>query len=122
MFPDALLDRFAAPIRALPDRKRALTWRLIRIVLALLAGASLALAVIGRVLELRPDALDGRKLSFATLGGAALHLPGLATVLGLGLMPLAITAQDAPPAPKSPEAPAAEAAPAAPAAAPAKKS
>lgn len=43
-------------------------------------------------------------------------LPGLATVLGLGLMPLAITAQDAPPAPKSPEAPVAEAAPAAPAA------
>ncbi|MGE8585951.1 MAG: hypothetical protein ACN6O9_24615, partial [Agrobacterium tumefaciens] len=36
-------------------------------------GASLALAVIGRVLELRPDALDGRKLSFATLGGAALQ-------------------------------------------------
>ena len=42
MFPDALLDRFAAPIRALPDRKRALTWRLIRIVLALLAGAGTA--------------------------------------------------------------------------------
>lgn len=38
-------------------------------------------------------------------------LPGLATVLGLGLMPLAITAQDAPPAPKSPEAPAAPTAP-----------
>ncbi|MDH6296279.1 hypothetical protein SAMN03159422_04457 [Agrobacterium fabrum] len=36
-------------------------------------GASLALAVIGRVLELKPDALDGRKLSFATLGGAALQ-------------------------------------------------
>ena len=44
MFPDALLDRFAAPIRALPDRKRALTWRLIRIVLALLAGAGTAFA------------------------------------------------------------------------------
>ncbi|PAW64358.1 MAG: hypothetical protein B9S36_02660 [Verrucomicrobiia bacterium Tous-C2TDCM] len=44
-------------------------------------------------------------------------LPGLATVLGLGFMPLAITAQDAPPAPKSPEAPAA--APSAPGAAPA---
>ena len=44
MFPDALLNRFAAPIRALPDRKRALTWRLIRIVLALLAGAGTAFA------------------------------------------------------------------------------
>lgn len=44
MFPDALLDRFAAPIRALPDKKRALTWRLIRIVLALLAGAGTAFA------------------------------------------------------------------------------
>lgn len=41
-------------------------------------------------------------------------LPGLATVLGLGFMPLAITAQDAPPAPKSPEAPAASAVPSAP--------
>ena len=50
-------------------------------------------------------------------------LPGLATVLGLGFMPLAITAQDAPPAPKSPEAPAAApsapGAPGAPGAAPA---
>ncbi len=47
-------------------------------------------------------------------------LPGLATVFGLGLMPLAATAQDAPPAPKSPEAPAdAPAAPDAPQAAPA---
>lgn len=47
-------------------------------------------------------------------------LPGLATVFGLGLMPLAATAQDAPPAPKSPEAPAAApAAPDAPQAAPA---
>ncbi len=36
-------------------------------------GASLALAVIGRVLELKPGALDGRNLSFATLGGAALQ-------------------------------------------------
>ncbi|KJF66494.1 hypothetical protein [Rhizobium nepotum] len=36
-------------------------------------GASLGLAVIGRVLELRPDALNGRNLSFATLGGAALQ-------------------------------------------------
>lgn len=36
-------------------------------------GASLALATIGRVLELKPDALDGRTLSFATLGGAALQ-------------------------------------------------
>jgi len=44
MFPDALLDRFAAPIRALPERRRRLTWRLIRIVLALLAGAGTALA------------------------------------------------------------------------------
>lgn len=47
-------------------------------------------------------------------------LPGLATVFGLGLMPLAATAQDAPPAPKSPEAPAAApAAPDAPQASPA---
>ena len=44
MFPDALLDRFAAPIRALPDRRRAWTWRMIRIVLALLAGAGAAFA------------------------------------------------------------------------------
>ncbi|WP_454700931.1 hypothetical protein [Agrobacterium burrii] len=36
-------------------------------------GASLALAVIGRVLELNPEALNGRNLSFATLGGAALQ-------------------------------------------------
>ncbi|NTZ90964.1 hypothetical protein [Agrobacterium tumefaciens] len=36
-------------------------------------GASLALAVIGRVLELKPEALNGRNLSFATLGGAALQ-------------------------------------------------
>jgi len=57
----------------------------------------------------RPSLVDSMK-NTTTL------LPGLATVLGLGLMPLAITAQDAPPAPKSPEAPAAEAAPAAPAA------
>jgi peptidyl-prolyl cis-trans isomerase C len=57
----------------------------------------------------RPSLVDSMK-NTTTL------LPGLATVLGLGLMPLAITAQDAPPAPKSPEAPAATAAPAAPAA------
>lgn len=44
MFPDALLDRFAAPFRALPERRRAWTWRLIRIVLALLVGAGTALA------------------------------------------------------------------------------
>lgn len=44
MFPDALLDRFAAPIRALPDRRRVWTWRMIRIVLALLAGAGAAFA------------------------------------------------------------------------------
>lgn len=44
MFPDALLDRFAAPIRAMPDKRRALTWRLIRIGLALLAGAGTAFA------------------------------------------------------------------------------
>ncbi|WAC60083.1 apolipoprotein N-acyltransferase [Brevundimonas sp. SL130] len=44
MFPDAALDRFAARIRALPDKRRALTWRLIRIGLALLAGAGTALA------------------------------------------------------------------------------
>jgi parvulin-like peptidyl-prolyl isomerase len=55
----------------------------------------------------RPSLVDSMK-NTTTL------LPGLATVLGLGLMPLAITAQDAPPAPKSPEAPAAPAAPAAP--------
>ncbi len=44
MMIDAVLDRFAAPIRALPDKKRALTWRLVRIVLALLAGAGTAFA------------------------------------------------------------------------------
>lgn len=44
MMIDALLDRFAAPIRALPDKKRALIWRLVRIVLALLAGAGTAFA------------------------------------------------------------------------------
>ncbi len=44
MMIDAVLDRFAAPIRALPDRRRALTWRLIRILLALLAGAGTAFA------------------------------------------------------------------------------
>lgn len=44
MFPDAALDRFAARIRALPERRRALTWRLIRIGLALMAGAGTALA------------------------------------------------------------------------------
>jgi pimeloyl-ACP methyl ester carboxylesterase len=36
-------------------------------------GASLALAVAGRVLELKPDAFDGRNVSFVTLGGAALQ-------------------------------------------------
>lgn len=36
-------------------------------------GASLALAVAGRVLELKPDAFDGRSVSFVTLGGAALQ-------------------------------------------------
>lgn len=36
-------------------------------------GASLALAVAGRVLELKPDAFDGRHVSFVTLGGAALQ-------------------------------------------------
>ena len=44
MFPDAALDRFAARVRALPEKRRALTWRLIRIGLALLAGAGTALA------------------------------------------------------------------------------
>jgi len=44
MFPDAALDRFAARIRSLPERRRALTWRVIRIGLALLAGAGTALA------------------------------------------------------------------------------
>jgi len=44
MTPDALLDRLAGPIRALPPRRRALSWRLIRIALALLAGAGTALA------------------------------------------------------------------------------
>lgn len=61
----------------------------------------------------RPSLVDSMK-NTTTL------LPGLATALGLGLMPLAATAQDAPPAPKSPEAPAAvPAAPDAPQAAPA---
>ncbi|MFK3693026.1 hypothetical protein ACI2J4_22500 [Agrobacterium tumefaciens] len=46
-------------------------------------GASLALAVIGRALELRPDALDGRKLSFATLGGAALQCAFLSSATRL---------------------------------------
>jgi peptidyl-prolyl cis-trans isomerase C len=55
----------------------------------------------------RPSLVDSMK-NTTTL------LPGLATVLGLGFMPLAITAQDAPPAPKSPEAPAASAVPSAP--------
>ncbi|KXG86797.1 hypothetical protein [Agrobacterium bohemicum] len=36
-------------------------------------GASLALAVAGRVLELKADAFDSRKVSFVTLGGAALQ-------------------------------------------------
>ncbi len=36
-------------------------------------GASLALAVAGRVLEQKPDAFDGRAVSFVTLGGAALQ-------------------------------------------------
>lgn len=36
-------------------------------------GASLALAVAGRVLELKADAFDGRQVSFVTLGGAALQ-------------------------------------------------
>ncbi|WEK40602.1 MAG: apolipoprotein N-acyltransferase [Candidatus Brevundimonas colombiensis] len=44
MMIDALLDRFAAPIRALPDKKRTLIWRLVRIVLALVAGAGTAFA------------------------------------------------------------------------------
>lgn len=44
MFPDALLNRIAAPIRALPQRRRAWIWRLIRVALALLAGAGTALA------------------------------------------------------------------------------
>jgi len=44
MFPDAALDRFAARVRALPERRRTLTWRLIRIGLALLAGAATAFA------------------------------------------------------------------------------
>ena len=44
MFPDAALERFADRIRALPERRRALTWRLIRIGLALVAGAGTALA------------------------------------------------------------------------------
>ena len=36
-------------------------------------GASLALAVAGRVLELKPNGFDGRNVSFVTLGGAALQ-------------------------------------------------
>lgn len=46
-------------------------------------GASLALAVIGRVLELQPDALKGRKLSFSTLGGAALQCAFLSSATRL---------------------------------------
>ncbi|WP_087120873.1 apolipoprotein N-acyltransferase [Brevundimonas sp. SH203] len=44
MMIDALLDRFAAPIRAMPVRRRTWSWRLIRILLALLAGAGTAFA------------------------------------------------------------------------------
>jgi hypothetical protein len=36
-------------------------------------GASLALQVIGRVLEMRSDAFDGKNVAFVTLGGAALQ-------------------------------------------------
>ncbi len=36
-------------------------------------GASLALAVAGRVLELKADAFDSRRVAFVTLGGAALQ-------------------------------------------------
>lgn len=42
-------------------------------------GASLALAVAGRVLELKPNAFDGRAVSFVTLGGAALQCGLLAS-------------------------------------------
>ena len=44
MMIDAVLDRFAAGVRALPERRRAWTWRLIRIALALIAGAGTAFA------------------------------------------------------------------------------
>lgn len=46
-------------------------------------GASLALAVVGRVLELKPDALDGRNTSFVTLGGATLQCAFLASATKL---------------------------------------
>ena len=44
MLPDVALDRFAARIQTLPVRRRILIWRLIRMGLALLAGAGTALA------------------------------------------------------------------------------
>ncbi|MBD3837821.1 apolipoprotein N-acyltransferase [Brevundimonas sp.] len=44
MTPDVLLNRMAAPIRALPEPRRRWAWRAIRIGLALLAGAGTALA------------------------------------------------------------------------------
>ncbi|WP_292070926.1 apolipoprotein N-acyltransferase [Brevundimonas sp. UBA7534] len=44
MTPDAVLNRMAAPIRALPEPRRRWAWRAIRIALALLAGAGTALA------------------------------------------------------------------------------
>jgi hypothetical protein len=46
-------------------------------------GASLALAVMGRVLELKPDAFDGRDTSFVTLGGAALQCAFLSSATPL---------------------------------------
>lgn len=46
-------------------------------------GASLALAVAGRVLELKADAFNGRHVSFVTLGGAALQCGLLSSALRL---------------------------------------
>ena len=44
MTPDVVLNRLAAPIRAMPEPRRRWTWRAIRIVLALGAGTATALA------------------------------------------------------------------------------
>ena len=83
MFPDALLDRFAPPIRALLDRKRALTWRLIRIVLALLAGGGTAFAhppfgvLIGLlVLAQTPTLVQLAGIALVVLAGAAAQRGG----------------------------------------------
>ncbi|NTJ42222.1 alpha/beta fold hydrolase [Agrobacterium larrymoorei] len=46
-------------------------------------GASLALAVAARVLELKPNAFDGRNVSFVTLGGAALQCAFVSSAMRL---------------------------------------